>query len=144
MDHRESGRGKAGPATNVQLAGGIRPEARVGARLLHSRIRRVWGDRRRGPRRPLRVAERNAYEGIHADGWAQERLGIRPSGPTAAEIRASVENSERAPKMFPKGVYRYRNHEEANAQMEQWLADGMVKRKLELDGLRIPTNPARD
>ena len=58
-------------------------------------------------------------------------VGLR--GPTEAEIRASAESSAMAPRTCPKGVYRYRNHAEANAQMEKWLVDGIVERTLELD-----------
>ena len=28
---------------------------------------------------------------------------------------------------FPKGLYRYKTHEEANAQMETWVIEGMAK-----------------
>jgi hypothetical protein len=27
----------------------------------------------------------------------------------------------------PRGVYRYRNHAEANAAMDRWIIDGMVE-----------------
>ncbi|WP_293801348.1 hypothetical protein [uncultured Bosea sp.] len=57
-------------------------------------------------------------------------IGMR--GPTEAEIEASVDNSRRAPRVIRKGVYRYRSHEEANADMERWTVDGMVERSLEL------------
>jgi hypothetical protein len=53
------------------------------------------------------------------------RFGLR--GPTDDEIRASVESSKRSPRPVPKGVYRYRNHAEANAAMDRWIVDGMVK-----------------
>jgi hypothetical protein len=59
-------------------------------------------------------------------------VGLR--GPSDAEIRASVENAESAPRIYPKGVYHYRSHAEANLQMEKWLVDGLVERTLELDG----------
>ncbi len=58
-------------------------------------------------------------------------VGLR--GPTPAEIEASVENARFAPRVVPKGVYRYRTHAEANADMERWIVDGMVERSLELD-----------
>jgi GH15 family glucan-1,4-alpha-glucosidase len=59
--------------------------------------------------------------------------GVGLRGPTDAEIQASVEHAEHAPRIYPKGVYRYRNHAEANAQMEKWLVDGLVKRNRDLD-----------
>jgi hypothetical protein len=59
-------------------------------------------------------------------------VGLR--SPTSFEIQATVENSARAPRVIPKGVYRYRNHAEANAQMEQWRVDALVERARELDG----------
>ena len=58
-------------------------------------------------------------------------VGLR--GPTAEEVQASVENSTMSPRVYPKGVYRYRNHAEANAQMEQWRVDGLVERALVLE-----------
>jgi hypothetical protein len=53
-------------------------------------------------------------------------------GPTDDEIRASVESSKLAPRVVPKGVYRYRTHAEANAAADQWAADGLVQRALEM------------
>jgi hypothetical protein len=53
------------------------------------------------------------------------KVGLR--GPTADEIRASVESAERSPRPVPRGVYRYRNHAEANAAMDRWIVDGMVE-----------------
>jgi hypothetical protein len=58
-------------------------------------------------------------------------VGLR--GPTPDEIAASVDHARRAPRVIPKGVYRYRCHAEANADMERWTVDGIVKRALELD-----------
>lgn len=52
-------------------------------------------------------------------------VGLR--GPTADEIQASIEAAEMAPRVIPKGVYRYASHEEANAEMDRWIAEGMVK-----------------
>lgn len=51
-------------------------------------------------------------------------FGMR--GPTQAEIDASVEASRMAPRVIPKGVYRYRNHAEANADADRWAVDAMV------------------
>ena len=59
-------------------------------------------------------------------------FGLR--GPTADEIEASIDNSRRAPRVVPKGVYRYRSHAEANAAMDRWIVDGMVQRARDLAG----------
>jgi hypothetical protein len=53
-------------------------------------------------------------------------------GPTDDEIRESDENSKLAPRVAPKGVYRYRTHAEANAAADRWAVEAMVKRALEL------------
>lgn len=53
--------------------------------------------------------------------------------PTQSEIDASVDASRRGPRVARRGVYRYRSHAEANAEMERWTVDGMVERALELD-----------
>lgn len=37
-----------------------------------------------------------------------------------------------APRTAPKGVYRYRSHDEANRDAERWAIDAMVERNLEL------------
>lgn len=58
------------------------------------------------------------------------QVGMRM--PTQAEIDASVEASQGAPRVIPKGVYRYRSHTEANADTDRWTADGMVARAVEL------------
>lgn len=47
-------------------------------------------------------------------------VGLR--GPSADEIKASKDNSAGRIIRAPRGVYRYRSHEEANLQMDQWLA----------------------
>jgi hypothetical protein len=57
-------------------------------------------------------------------------FGLR--GPTAAEIEASVQNARFAPRVVPKGIYRYRSHEEANADMDRWIAEGMALRSEKL------------
>jgi hypothetical protein len=57
-------------------------------------------------------------------------------GPTEDEIRASVENSKLAPRVVPKGVYRYRTLAEANAAADRWVVEAMVKRALELRDAR--------
>jgi hypothetical protein len=51
-------------------------------------------------------------------------IGMR--GPTQAEIDASVEASRLAPRVIPKGVYRYRNHADANADDDRWAVEAMV------------------
>jgi hypothetical protein len=53
-------------------------------------------------------------------------------GPTDDEIRASDESSKLAPRVMPKGVYRYRTHADANAVADRWAVEDMVKRALEL------------
>ena len=53
-------------------------------------------------------------------------------GPTPQEVEASVENARRMPRVIPMGVYRYRSHAEANADMDRWTADAMVARAKEL------------
>lgn len=58
--------------------------------------------------------------------------GIGLRGPTRDEIEASIDNSRRAPRVVPQGVYRYRSHAEANADMDRWTVDGMVRRSLKL------------
>lgn len=57
-------------------------------------------------------------------------IGMR--GPTPQEIEASVENARRMPRVIPMGVYRYRTHAEANADMDRWTVDGLVARCQEL------------
>jgi hypothetical protein len=57
-------------------------------------------------------------------------VGLR--GPTPDEVKASIESSRQAPRLAPTGVYRYRNHAEANAAMDRWIAEAMVRRALEL------------
>jgi hypothetical protein len=62
-------------------------------------------------------------------------VGLR--GPTDDEIRASMENAAIAPRfgVKVKGVYRYRNHAEANAAAERWKIEAMVRRQIELAGV---------
>ena len=57
-------------------------------------------------------------------------------GPTDDEIQASVENARLAPRVVPKGAYRYHTHAEANAAADQWALEAMVKRALELRDAR--------
>jgi hypothetical protein len=57
-------------------------------------------------------------------------IGLR--GPTEDEVRASQEIAQRSFIRAPKGVYRYRNHAEANADMDRWIADTMAERAREL------------
>jgi hypothetical protein len=51
-------------------------------------------------------------------------VGLR--GPTEDEVAASVESSARAPRVVPKGVYRYRSHAQANADTDRWAAEALV------------------
>lgn len=53
-------------------------------------------------------------------------VGLR--GPTEDEVRASMENSRLYAFRAPKGVYRYRNHAEADADMDRWVAETMAGR----------------
>ena len=54
------------------------------------------------------------------------RVGLK--GPTDEEIRASIESSKHAPRfLISRGVYRYRNHAEADADMDRWIVEGMVR-----------------
>lgn len=48
--------------------------------------------------------------------------------PTQAEVDASEEASARAPRVIPKGVYRYRSHADANDAMERWNVEGLVQK----------------
>lgn len=52
--------------------------------------------------------------------------------PTEADVLASQEIAMAAPRTAPKGVYRYRSHEEANRDAERRAIDAMVERNLEL------------
>lgn len=52
-------------------------------------------------------------------------FGLR--GPTEAEVQASVEASRTHPGFRVKGVFRYRNHQEANEHMDELIADTMVR-----------------
>jgi hypothetical protein len=54
------------------------------------------------------------------------------NGPSEADVLASQEIAMAAPRTAPKGVYRYRSHDEANRDAERWLIDAMVERNLEL------------
>lgn len=57
-------------------------------------------------------------------------VGLR--GPTEDEVRASEEHAKLPFIRAPKGVYRYRNHAEANAEMDRWIAEAMAERAKEL------------
>ena len=54
------------------------------------------------------------------------------NGPSEADVLASQEIAMAAPRTAPKGVYRYRSHDEANRDAERWAIDAMVERNLEL------------
>jgi hypothetical protein len=61
---------------------------------------------------------------------------VRLRMPTQAEVEANREASSLAPRVIPKGVYRYRSHEDANEAMERWNTDGLVEKALEGPGIR--------
>ena len=44
----------------------------------------------------------------------------------SAQERAWMERVARSRTRVPKGVYRYRSHQEANADWEHWQADGLT------------------
>ena len=67
-------------------------------------------------------------------GRALPPVGLR--GPSEDEIEASRESARLAPRVVPKGVYRYRNDDEADAAMERWRVEGMVKRAREMAAAR--------
>lgn len=55
-----------------------------------------------------------------------------PRWPSPEEIRRSVELAEGIVYHHPKGVERFRNHAEANAAMEELIADAMARKSAEL------------
>jgi hypothetical protein len=55
-----------------------------------------------------------------------------PNGRSEADVWAGQEIAMAAPRTAPKGVYRYRSHDEANRDAERWAIDAMVERNLEL------------
>jgi len=59
-----------------------------------------------------------------------EVLGLR--NPTAEEIAWTINAAKRTPWTIPKGVYRYKTQEEADAAMDEWKNNGLVKRFREL------------
>lgn len=59
--------------------------------------------------------------------------------PSSAEISASIENSRVSRLQIPKGVYRYRSHEQANEQMDRWHADAIARANQETNP--SPFNP---
>lgn len=62
-----------------------------------------------------------------------ERLpGLR--WPTPEEIRHTQELGCGALLYYPKGVVRYRSHDEANADMNRLIADAMARKALQLVG----------
>lgn len=50
--------------------------------------------------------------------------GLRP--PTDDEVRRSVEMADGI-SLWPRGLYRYPSHAEANADQERWTADAMAR-----------------
>ena len=69
-------------------------------------------------------------------GRRKERpIGIHPSGTLLAEGARFNDELRRVPTgdttLIPKGVYRFKTHEEANQQQENCLARGMAKTALE-------------
>lgn len=58
---------------------------------------------------------------------AQSPLGQPPP----PESREALAQMARYRTRAPKGVFRYRSHEEANADRERWTVDAMVARQRE-------------
>lgn len=52
-----------------------------------------------------------------------------PGIPPSKEARDAMAEMARYQTRAPKGVFRYRSHEEANADMERWRVDLIVSRK---------------
>lgn len=52
-------------------------------------------------------------------------VGLR--GPNEDEVQASRDNAAGRTIQAPRGVYRYRSHDDANAQMDQWLAQSLAQ-----------------
>lgn len=59
-----------------------------------------------------------------------EQFGARQ--PSRDAILWIADIASRSPCVVPKGIYRYRSHEDADADMEGWKTNGVVGRVLEL------------
>jgi len=55
-----------------------------------------------------------------------------PHWPTSEEARWTEDAATMAG-VAPKGVFRYRSHRDANADMESWQGDAMARKALEMD-----------
>ncbi|MGY3341552.1 hypothetical protein [Bradyrhizobium sp. USDA 4470] len=65
-------------------------------------------------------------------------------GPTADEVKASMDLAKLAPRVAPKGVHRYRSHAEANVEADRWAAEGMAMRARESENAcRSKAGPTR-
>jgi hypothetical protein len=67
------------------------------------------------------------------DGERFIRVVGRRAAPPALEVpsparRAALDALQPARTRVPKGVFRYRSHEDANADRERWTVDAMVAR----------------
>jgi len=58
--------------------------------------------------------------------------------PSQEDIRANIQLCSAAPRVVPKGLYRYRSHKEADEQMERWVADAMVEADKKLSARTRP------
>lgn len=60
-------------------------------------------------------------------------VGARRKAPAGAlpppESRAAMTQMAQYRTRVPKGIFRYRSHEEANRDWEQWTVDAMVARR---------------
>jgi len=59
-----------------------------------------------------------------------EEFGARCPSPDT--IRWMADFARRAPQVVPKGIYRYRNHAEADRDMKEWVTNGVVERVSEM------------
>ncbi len=51
-----------------------------------------------------------------------------PRGPTAQEVALADGITSSMPRVVPKGVHRFRSHDEANRASDRWVVDGVVAR----------------
>lgn len=59
-----------------------------------------------------------------------EEFGARCPCPDT--IRWIADFARRAPRVVPKGIYRYCSHEEADRDTKEWLTNGVVERVQEM------------
>jgi hypothetical protein len=59
-----------------------------------------------------------------------EEFGARCPSPDT--IRWIADFARRAPRVVPKGIYRYRSHEEADQDKDAWVTNGVVERVQEM------------